>query len=248
MSEVNCSKRLTLVSSGRASERKSFRVTDSSDPVVLPSGVEIGQRHQRLDVRGVDLQRPAVFGEGQRILAVDAVEVGQHDVVLYLVGSGFDHRAGFFDGFADLVRGHQHAPFHGAQQRNASEAQLRRIERREGHEGRPFLLVEGCHDAVVVRVFRVLLQQAAVDLQCFVETVGHEQRLSVKLVVPLVRGVEPEGAAGRFDGFVGRRVQEVAGQLVPGRGIGRVVADRLEKQFPARAVSPAMADCLIPSV
>ena len=211
---------------------KQFPGDGQQRAVILPSGVEIGQRHQRLYVRGVDLQRPAVLGEGQRVLAVEPVEVGQHDVVLRFVGCGFDHCAGFVDGFADLVRGHQHLPFHGAQQRDASETQLCRIERRKGHERRPLLFVEGRHDAVVVRVLRVVFQQAAVDFQRFVEAVGDDQRLSVELVVPFVRGVEPVGAAGHFDGLFGRRIQKVPGQFVPRRGIGRVVADRFEKQFP----------------
>ena len=169
-------------------------------PVILPSGVKIGQRHQRLYVCGVDLQRAVVFGAGQRILLGDGVEVAEDHVALRLIGGSFDHRPGFDHGFVDLVRRHQQTPFHGAQHGNAPEAQFGRIECHEGHDGTLLLLVEGRQNAVVVGVFRVLRLQAAVDLQRLVVTPGVDERLSVELVIPLVRRVEPESLPGQFHG------------------------------------------------
>ena len=201
-------------------------------PVILPSGVKIGQRHQRLYVCGVDLQRAVVFGAGQRILLGDGVEVAEDHVALRLIGGSFDHRPGFDHGFVDLVRRHQQTPFHGAQHGNAPEAQFGRIECHEGHDGTLLLLVEGRQNAVVVGVFRVLRLQAAVDLQRLVVTPGVDERLSVELVIPLVRRVEPESLPGQFHGLVGRGVHAVRREFVVGRGVGRVVADRLEEQLP----------------
>lgn len=62
-------------------------------------------------------QCPVVFGLGQRILAQNAVEVGQHDVVFGLVRHRFDHGLGLFDGLVHLARSDQQLPFHGAQHR-----------------------------------------------------------------------------------------------------------------------------------
>ena len=151
-------------------------------------------------------------------------------MVLCLVGCGFDHCPGFDHGFVDLVRRHQQASFHGAQQGDASEAQFGRVERHESHDGALLLLVEGCQDAVVVGVLRVLRLQA--DLQRLVVTLGVDERLSVELVIPLVRRVETEGLPGQFHGLVGRGVHPVRREFVVGRGIGRVAADRFEEQLP----------------
>ena len=171
--------------------------------VVLASGVEIGQRHERLHVRGVDRQGGAVFGQGERVLLVGGIEVGQHHVVRGFVGGLFDGRAGFIEGLADLVRGDEKPSFHAAQQRDAPEAHLGRIERHQRLKRALTLFVERRHDAVVVRILRVLLHQAAVDLQCFAVAVGHEQRLAVELLVPPVGRIEPTGPACGVDGFVG---------------------------------------------
>ena len=70
------------------------------------------------------------------------------------------------------------------------------------------------------------------DLQRLVVTPGVDERLSVELVIPLVRRVEPESLPGQFHGLVGRGVHAVRREFVVGRGVGRVVADRLEEQLP----------------
>ena len=201
-------------------------------PVIVAAVVEIGQRHECPHVGGVYLQRPVVFGLCQRILAQDAVEVGQYDVVFGLVRHRFDHGLGLFDGLVHLARRDQQLPLHGAQYRDAPEAHLGRVERGDGREGLLRLLVEGGQNPVVVGVLRLVAAQAAVDGQRLVVTAGIDECLPEELVVPLVGGVEPEGRACQIHRLVGRGIHAVGGHFVIGRCEGRVVADGLDEEFP----------------
>lgn len=53
--------------------------------------VEFGERSQRRDIHGVDLQRPVILGYGQRILFGSTVQVGQNHVVLRFVRNRLGH-------------------------------------------------------------------------------------------------------------------------------------------------------------
>lgn len=87
--------------------------------VVLPFGVEVGQHHERFDVRRVDAQGLVELGPGQRILPVGPVEGGQHGVEAGFVGSRLDLPAGLLDGPPHLAGGQEQPPFHLAEQRDA---------------------------------------------------------------------------------------------------------------------------------
>lgn len=170
-------KRLIFVSSGHLVRLEKPLRNVQHRPVIVAAVVEIGQRHERSHVGRVDLQCPVVFGLGQRILAQNAVEVGQHDVVFGLVRHRFDHGLGLFDGLVHLARSDQQLPFHGAQHRDAAEAHFGRVERGDGREGLLRLLVEGGQNPVVVGVLRLVAAQAAVDGQRLVVTAGIDECL-----------------------------------------------------------------------
>ncbi len=220
-------------------------------PVIVAAVVEIGQRHQRLHVCGVDLQCAVVFGAGQRIPSW-RWRRGRpaRRGVPGLVKAPLRPWPGLFDGLVHLARSDQQLPFHGAQHRDAAEAHFGRVERGDGREGLLRLLVEGRPESGSCRgSLRLVAAQAAVDGQRLVVTAGIDECLPEELVVPLVGGVEPEGRACQIHRLVGRGIHAVGGHFVIGRGVGRVVADRLGEELArARTESPAMAFCLTPSV
>ena len=150
----------------------------------------------------------------------------------------FDHLPGLVDRLVGLVRGHQQVAFHFAQVGDFPETHLRRIERYQRHYGASLLFVERRHDTVVVGVVRMCLQQLAVDVQRLVVPLCIDECLTVELVVPLVRRIEPVSLAGQLHRFVRGGVKSVCGQFVVGRGIGRIAAYGLpEKSFRAHRVA-----------
>ena len=195
--------------------------------IVVPRVVEVGQRHERLHVGRVNFQRTVELRAGERIVALQPVEVGQYRVVFRLVGNLLGHGARLVDRLVELARGDEQLPLHGREHGRASEAHLGAVERRQGRVGALDLFVERRHKAVVVRLARVVAQQAAEDVECIAVALGIDERLAVEASVPLVGRVRTVGPSGQRDRLVVRVVHPVGRQRVAGRGAGRVAAQRL---------------------
>lgn len=209
--------------------------------------VEFGERSQRRDIHGVDLQRPVILGYGQRILFGSTVQVGQNHVVFRFVRNRLGHLPGFGQRTVQLPRANQQLAFHRPQQRHFTETHLGRIEHIDRRIGHPGLLVQDRQNTNVVGIGRVERRKPHEQRTRLVEFSLSKQFLPVKLPVPLVERVQPVSTP------CPRRTLRIAvgshrREAEPGRSIRGIELQGLQEQCPGRQGVLSDQEFFTPSV
>ena len=193
--------------------------------VVAPFVVEFAVRGQYGDARRIDAVGLGELYQRQRIFLLAGIQLAQQQMILGLVGGGFDERLRFGYGAVVLAGSHQQAAFEFRQGVDPAETHLRRIEHGDRREGLPLLVVEHRQHAVGVGILRVDLAQPVVGADRVAVAVVENLRLPQLQQVPFVGRVGAEGAFGMAQGGGSIVVKQQFGQFVPCGPVGRIGFD-----------------------
>ncbi len=192
------------------------------------AAVPFGRGGEDRQIGGGQLDGRGERGRGERVAPRGGAHFGQRQTVRRLVGSRRDARLGLGAGPVELAGGEQQVPLERLEEGDAPEAQRRRVEQRDGLEGALFAFEQQRQQSHVLRVARVAPRQPAVDSGRLAVAGARHERLAVELQVPLVGRVEPAGRGRQAYALPDAASGDGGdGQLVVGRGAGRVEPDGL---------------------